>query len=103
MEIAEFSAALEIGINPFAYRGGVMPPADFLESMGWALDNCGVMVGEADRRGLDEWTWKQQRYRLLLKHLGPFWDSNAVARAFRKAEAEAGFPTPSIPAYPDAN
>ncbi len=90
MAAAELSAALAVGIDPFAYRGGIVAPAGFLEGGIWALNNMDTTQREADERELTTFAWSQQRHQLLLKHLGPQWDIHAVDKAFRKSETEVG-------------
>ena len=90
LEAEEGSAALAIGINPFDYRGGVMPPSgDQIGRMAWALDNLSTLEREADERGLTSDEWSRSRSQRLQEHLGPFWDSNVVAKAFHEAEANS--------------
>ncbi len=88
LEAEEGSAALAVGINPFDYRGGVMPPSgNQIGRMVWALNNHDTLQREADERGLTSDEWNGKRWKMLEEQLGPFWDSNAVAKAFRDAEA----------------
>ena len=88
LEAEEGSAALAIGINPFDYRGGVMPPSgDQVARMLWALNNVDTLQREADERGLTSDEWNGKSWKMLDEQLGPFWDSNADAKAFRDAEA----------------
>jgi hypothetical protein len=88
LEAEEGSAALAIGINPFDYRGGVMAPSgDQTGRMVWALNNLDTLQREADERGLTSDEWSRGRWKMLDEKLGPFWNSNAVAKAFREAEA----------------
>ena len=87
LEAEEGSAALAVGINPFDYRGGVMPPSgNQIGRMLWALNNLDTLQREADERGLTSDELSGRRWEMLDEQLGPFWDSNAVAKAFRDAE-----------------
>ncbi len=88
LEAEEGSAALAVGINPFDYRGGVMPPSgNQIDRMVWALNNHDTLQREADERGLTSEEWNGRRWKMLEEQLGPFWDSHAVAKVFREAEA----------------